>query len=118
MQLGQKADQVLQATTEPIDRPGCEHVEFAPCYAIQERIELRPLVPTFGAADAAVDELGDDRPSASFCHGPKLKQLVFRSLRVGRDPRVQGNPLRFSHGTSSLSNGQYRLRMYSNQLFS
>src|SRR5215469_14548742 len=54
VQLGQKANEVLQAAAEPIDRPRHHQIELALSGIAQQPIELRPLIPALSAADAVV----------------------------------------------------------------
>ena len=54
MQLGEEADQVLQAAAEPIDRSRRHHVESPLGSIPAQPIECRALVLAFGAADAVV----------------------------------------------------------------
>jgi hypothetical protein len=53
-QLGQEANQILQAAAEQIDGPGRDHVDLAGGGVLQEPIESWALVATLGAADAGV----------------------------------------------------------------
>jgi hypothetical protein len=54
MDFRQEANQVLQAAAEPINRPRHDHVELTLGRVPAKRVEARPLVPAFGAADAVV----------------------------------------------------------------
>jgi len=54
LQLGQKPNQVLEATAEAIDRPSRDHVDLARRGVLQQSLETRALVATLGAADAGV----------------------------------------------------------------
>jgi len=63
-QLGQEADQVLQAAAETIDGPGHHDIELALSGVAAQRVEGRALVATLGAADAMIlvdlDDLAAD----------------------------------------------------------
>jgi hypothetical protein len=41
VQLGQEADQVLQAAAKPIDRPSHDDIELALCGVTAKRVECR-----------------------------------------------------------------------------
>jgi hypothetical protein len=43
VELGQEADQVLQATAETVDRPRHHHIDLAPGGSLNECIERRAL---------------------------------------------------------------------------
>ena len=67
MQLGEEADQILQAAAEPIDRPRHHHVELPLGSIPAQPIKCRALVPAFGAADAVVlVDMDECRPAVKF----------------------------------------------------
>ena len=59
MQLGEEADQVLQAPAQPIHGPGHHHVELALSRVSAQRIKRRALVSALGAANPVNGILGD-----------------------------------------------------------
>src|SRR5262249_15405792 len=54
VQFGQQADQVLQASAQPINAPSHYHVEFAARSRFAKRIEGRPAIAALRAANAVV----------------------------------------------------------------
>lgn len=62
MELGEDADQILQATAQPIHGPGCDEVELAPGNSREHGMQAWSLVAALCAADAVVGEGGDDLP--------------------------------------------------------
>jgi hypothetical protein len=63
VEFTKKADQILQRSAEPVDRPCGNDVNLATHDFFQKPIELRPLITAFGAADAFVREFVGDDPS-------------------------------------------------------
>ena len=80
MDFRQKADEVLQATAEAIDRPGHYNIEFAAGSGLMQGIECWPLVLALGAADAVVLVDVDDIPTSSLGDLPQLALLICRCL--------------------------------------
>src|ERR1700730_16688185 len=95
VELAEKADQILQRSAQPVDRPSGNNVDFAAHDLFQKPIELRPFIATFGAADAFIGKFVGDDPSLSTtnCLGESLA-LVVDGLSVFRcDPKVEANTL-------------------------
>ena len=59
--LAKEDNEILQATPEPIDRPGRDNVEFVPDYRLVQPIEAGALVAPFAAANPVIDEFADDQ---------------------------------------------------------
>src|SRR5215471_14666947 len=60
MNVGQKTDKVLQRTPKAVNRPRHHHVELTPSSILAHRVELRALVPPFGAAHPVITVYLDD----------------------------------------------------------
>ena len=56
MELGQEADEVLQAAAQPIDIPGHDNIELPLGSVPVQGIEGWPLVASLGAASANQEE--------------------------------------------------------------
>src|SRR5262245_29444873 len=77
VQLREKADEVLQAAAEPIDRPGHHDIEPAARSVAMQLVESRPAVAALGPADAVIGiNLNDLMPHA----GRGLGELAFLSF--------------------------------------
>jgi hypothetical protein len=93
MQLGQEADQILQAAAEPVDRPRHDHVELALCCIPAESIEPRALVPALGAADTMILVDLADVPAHAAGDFGQLALLVGGRLLDGGNPKIQNGTL-------------------------
>jgi hypothetical protein len=83
----EEGDEILQAASQPIDRPG-RHDAKAPARGIlQQPIELRPLVTSLVAADAGVFvDAADDLPAAP--PRDSLGPLIVCGLAGGADAGI------------------------------
>jgi hypothetical protein len=63
-----KANEVLQAAAEPINRPCRDNIDLAGGRRFEQPIEARTLFPTLGAADPFILELLDDPPASRLAH--------------------------------------------------
>ena len=77
IEFAKKADQVLQRSAKPVDRPRGNDIDLAADDLFQKAIELRPFVAAFGAADAFIRKFVSDDPSlpATDCIGESLTVL-------------------------------------------
>ena len=91
MQFGQQADQVLQASAQPINAPSHYHVEFAARCRFAERIEGRPAIAALRAANAVVLINFDNLPAHVGGNLAQLTFLVGRGLIDGRDPQIENS---------------------------
>jgi hypothetical protein len=89
VQLGQKANQVLQAPAKPIHRPGHHHVELALSGIAKQPIKLGPPIPALSATDAVILVDADDLAADAAGDFPQLPLLVGRGLVNGRNPQVE-----------------------------
>src|SRR5262245_19189844 len=99
VQLGQKADQVLQAATEPIDRPGHYHVKRAFGGVSAERIEAGSFVAALGAADAVILVDLDDLTARAGGDRAQLALLIGRRLIDSADAKVENGALHGPHSS-------------------
>ena len=60
----EKANEVLQATAEPINRPGRDNIDLAGGCRFKQPVEAGALFSTLGAADPLILELLDDPPAS------------------------------------------------------
>ena len=81
VELGQEADQVLQAAAEAIDVPGHDDIELPLGSVPVQGIEGRPLVAPLGAADAVILLDLHHAPAGAFIG---LAQLGFLSRSESR----------------------------------
>src|SRR5262245_32919163 len=88
MQLGQEADQVLQAAAQPVHRPSHDHVEFPTRGITAQLVERRPLVASPGAADAMILVDPDDLAAHPTRDLAQLAFLIGRSLIDRTDPEL------------------------------
>jgi hypothetical protein len=93
MHLAEERDEVLQRSTEPVDRPGRHHVVLAACDVREEAIEAGALIAPLRSADAAVDELGDDAPPMPDGSLLEREALVVDGLAVRAHAQVKSNCL-------------------------
>jgi hypothetical protein len=70
VKLGQKAHQVLQRATEPIDRPGHDDIELAPARVFPKLVKGRPLVASLGARYAVIAENPEHFPAGALGNLP------------------------------------------------
>jgi hypothetical protein len=77
VELAEKADEILQRSTNPVYRPRRYDIDLATHYLVQKPIELRPFVAAFGAANAFIGKFVSDDPSlpATDCIGESLTVL-------------------------------------------
>lgn len=94
--LGQEADEVLKAATQPVDRPARHHVDLPPGDHRHQRVEPGALVAALASRDAFVGEDGDDDPAQTVGDSLEFEALVLDGLAVGRDTKVKGDA--FGHG--------------------
>ena|SRR5262245_45148165 len=73
MEIAQEADQVLQAATEPVDRPGHDHVELASGGVLHQSIECGTCIAALSARYAGVLVDLDNLPTALSGHGLELR---------------------------------------------
>ena len=91
VQLGQEANQVLQAAAEPIHRPCHHHVELPLGSVPAQRVEGWALFPALGAADAVVLVDVDDLAAHAAGDLAQLALLVGGRLVDGRDPKIENS---------------------------
>src|SRR5262249_1007855 len=91
MHLAEERDQVLQRSTEPVDRPGRNDIELAARHALGEAIEAGALSAPLRSADAAVDELGDNAPPMPDGSLLEREALVVDGLTVRAHAEVKSN---------------------------
>src|SRR6516165_4009542 len=60
VEFAKKANQILQRSAKPVDRPRGNDVNLATHDLFQKPIELRPLITAFSTTDAFVREFIDD----------------------------------------------------------
>jgi hypothetical protein len=88
-----KANQVLQAAAQPIDRPRHYHVELALGSVSAQRIEAEALVLALGAADAVILVDLDDIAAHPAGNLAQLTFLVGRGLIDGGDAEIENSAL-------------------------
>jgi hypothetical protein len=95
VEFAEKADQILQRSAEPVDRPRGDDIDPAAHDLFEEPIELRPFVAAFGAADAFVAELvcDDPSPATTYRLGECLALVVDRLPIFRRDPEIEADSL-------------------------
>jgi hypothetical protein len=81
--FGQEADQVLQAASEPVDRPRHDHAELPLGGVSAERIKAGAFVAPLGAADAVIFVDLDDLTAHAAGDLAQLALLVCRRLIDG-----------------------------------
>ena len=86
-----------QGSTEPTRRPNRKKIELAPDSSAQHGIKLRPLIASFGAADAVILVDLDDLVPGTFAPVAKFALLVDGELIITADPDIDGNPVPASH---------------------
>ena len=91
VQFRQEADQVLQASAQPINAPSHYHVELAARSRFAERIEGRPAIAALRAANAVVLVNFDDLAAHLAGNLAQLTFLVGRGLIHGRDPQIENS---------------------------
>ncbi len=79
-----------EGPSQSIDRPDHHHIELSADGPLPQRIEGRPLLPAFRAADSLIDEPFVDLPAVPFGHQPKLTELIVDRLAVCRHPSIDG----------------------------
>src|SRR5262245_12133693 len=102
MDLAQESHEVLQGAPEAIHAPRRDHVELAPCRALEHSVEGRSFVPVLGTADPVVAELLHDLPTPALGYSQQLAALVLDALPVSRYAGVDGDALCFGHCRSSF----------------
>jgi hypothetical protein len=104
LELGKEANEVLKRSTEPVDGPSRDHIDFAPCDCAAQSVEARSLFATFGAADAFVAVCGDNVPTMALCGFEQFALLVGDGLLASRDPQIETNSHSFppSGGVANL----------------
>ena len=65
VEFAKKANEILQRSAEPVDRPRGNEVDLAAHDLFQKPIEVRPFVANLGAADAFIGKFTGDDPSLS-----------------------------------------------------
>ena len=95
LDVAEKTDEVLQRTTQSVDRPHGHQIEISSRDAFEQSIEARTLVAPLGAADALVGKLRDDVPVEPSRDLLKHSELVLgRLVRVRRHSEIEGDTLR------------------------
>src|SRR5262245_24176947 len=89
--------EALEGATEPIGAPHSDHVELAAHSSLQQRIELRALVTSFGTADALVFIDPDDGVASTFGPAFELLALALGVLGIGAHTHVDRDALRLCH---------------------
>ena len=95
VEFAKKANEILQRSAEPVDRPRGNEVDLAAHDLFQKPIELRSLVAAFGTADAFIREfVGDDPPLPTTDRFSESVALVVDGLSIfRRNPKIQSNAL-------------------------
>jgi hypothetical protein len=93
----EKADEILQAAPEPIDRPCSDNVDLAGGCGPQQPVEARALFSTLGAADPLSLELFDNPPAPRLAYGDQPDALRLDGLLARRHPQIQPDPLAVHH---------------------
>ena len=88
---------VLQAASEPIERPGHHDIKLAPRRSSAQRIKGRALVAALGAADAVVLVDLDDLAAYAAGDLAELALLIGGRLIGGRDPQLTSRRLQVSN---------------------
>jgi hypothetical protein len=83
MDFREKADQVLKAAAQTVDRPGHYYVELATGRCLMKGIELRPFILALGAGNAAILVHPYDLPTGALSNLTELAFLVGSSLVEG-----------------------------------
>ncbi len=91
-ELHEDLQQALQAATQPVDRPGCNHVYVASRDGLHQPVETGALSSALGAGDAVIREHGDDAPAVALGNGLELAALVRNVLLERADPEVERDP--------------------------
>jgi hypothetical protein len=100
MDFREEGDQVLEASAEPIDRPGHHHIKLAPGRRLVKRIKLWALVLALGTRDAVILIDPHDLPTGSLGNVPQLALLVGRGLVESGNSEVEDSALHdFPHST-------------------
>jgi hypothetical protein len=91
VQFAKKADEILQRSAKPIDRPRGNDIDLAAHDLFQKPIERWPSVTAFRAADALVGKFGGDNPSrpTTDCFGERSTLVVDGLPIFRRDPKVE-----------------------------
>jgi hypothetical protein len=91
VQLGEEADQILQATAEPINRPRHDDVELPLGSVPAHPLKLRALLPARGTAYAVIPVDVDDLAAHAASDLAQFAFLVGGGLLCGRDPEVENS---------------------------
>lgn len=89
VQFVHERDEVTQRSAEPVEAPDHKHVEAAAASIVHKLIERGPAVG--GAADAGVDVLLGQRPTAGLDVGVHVGLLVGAVLPVSGHTQVEGD---------------------------
>ena len=90
----QDAEEIRQRSTQPINRPCRDHVEFLGVHRLHHRIEPRTLVPALGTGYPGILKDLDDLPAGSCGDSLQFTTLVAGLLFRGANPEIDGNALR------------------------
>jgi hypothetical protein len=87
-----RAEQVDERASEPVDGPRHHDIEISPTSIAQHPIETRALRTTFGAADPGVRVDLHDVPAPALRDPSQFPYLVLYRLGVGADPHIDRRP--------------------------
>ena len=76
VRLTRQAEQINQAASQPVHRPGGHRVDFALGDRAHQPPPRRPLLARHAAADAIVVEHAGDRPAVLVRDGTRVPDLV------------------------------------------
>lgn len=108
--LAKEAHEMLERSSQTINRPTCDEVDFPARNHLHETIISRTLIPTLCPADSFVGQFDDDVPAQTIRHSHEFAALVIHRLGIGRDPKIESDAFhagRFSHLENGLKHFKY-----------
>jgi hypothetical protein len=83
-----RANQIDERTSKPVDGPRHHDIKIPPAGVFQHLVKVGALDTPFGSADASIPVDFHNFPAAALRDPPQFRNLVLYRLSVGADPHI------------------------------